>query len=251
MGSARTMGFDMPIHARILADGSPESGGASGSREAPVQDDPMRLDHVSYACSPGMLADVVQRLGSDLGAGFVDGGKHPSFGTRNFVLPLQGGSYVEVVAALDHPAAEKAPFGRAVAGRADDGGGWLGWVVAVDDIEPIETRLGRASVAGRRIRPDGYELKWRQVGVLSLLEDPQLPFFVAWDVPADEHPSHGASAVAIERIEFAGDPEVISSWLGQPSSHPLDDIEVEWVDADSTGIVAVSFRTPRGTVRID
>ena len=74
----------------------------------------MRLDHVSYACTSGEIADVIQRIGGDLGASFVDGGRHPSFGTRNFILPLAGGCYIEVVSALDHPASEKAAFGRAV-----------------------------------------------------------------------------------------------------------------------------------------
>jgi hypothetical protein len=152
---------------------------------------------------------------------------------------------------LDHPAAEKAPFGRAVAARAEDGGGWLGWVVSVDDLSPIEQRLGRSGVSGRRIRPDGYELQWRQVGVLSLLEDPQLPFFVQWDVPAEQHPSRGAAEISIDRIEIAGDSDRICAWLGQPAAHPLDDIDVDWVESDETGIVAVSFTTPRGVVRID
>ena len=106
----------------------------------------MRLDHMSYACNSGELADVVQRIGSDLGATFQDGGRHPQFGTRNFILPLAGGCYVEVVSALDHPAAEKAPFGQAVSRRALDGGGWLSWVVAVDDISrwssDLAARLG-------------------------------------------------------------------------------------------------------------
>ena len=31
----------------------------------------------------------------------------------------------------------------------------LGWVVAVDDITPLEERLGRESVKGNRHRPDG------------------------------------------------------------------------------------------------
>ena len=211
----------------------------------------MRLDHVSYACSSATLVDVVQRLGSDLGAAFVDGGRHPSFGTRNFILPLQGGCYIEVVAALDHPAAEKAPFGRAVAERAESGGGWLAWVVAVDDLGPVEARLGRTGVPGRRIRPDGYELQWRQLGVLNLMEDPQLPFFVKWDVPAEQHPSHGAADVSIERIEIAGDADIVCTWLGQPAAHLLDDIDVAWVSSDENGISAVSFSTPRGTVRID
>ena len=74
----------------------------------------MRLDHLAYAAGPEGLAACVQRLGANLGAGFTDGGIHPAFGTRNFVLPLADGCYVEVVEALDHPAVDQAPFGRAV-----------------------------------------------------------------------------------------------------------------------------------------
>src|ERR1700742_4937071 len=114
----------------------------------------MRLDHLSYAAGPEGLGACVQRLGSRLGAAFADGGLHPTFGTRNFVLPLAGGCYLEVIEALDHPAVDTAPFGRAVRARAEAGGGWLGWAVAVEDITPIEQRLGRASVPGHRRRPD-------------------------------------------------------------------------------------------------
>lgn len=121
----------------------------------------MRLDHISYACTPTEIGDVVQRIGADLGATFVDGGRHPSFGTRNFILPLGSGCYVEVVSALDHPAADKAPFGRAVARRAESGGGWMSWAVAVDDISTLEQRFGRKSRPGSRIRPDGAVLRWR------------------------------------------------------------------------------------------
>ena len=103
----------------------------------------MRLDHISYACTAAELGDVVQRIGSDLGSTFVDGGRHPSFGTKNFILPLANGCYVEVVSALDHPAADKAPFGRAVAQRAERVGGWMSWAVAVDDIQAVESRMGR------------------------------------------------------------------------------------------------------------
>jgi len=78
----------------------------------------VRLDHVSYAVSNSELGSTVNRLGTLLGATFRDGGVHPRFGTRNFVLPLAGGSYVEVVAPLDHPATDSAPFGKAVKGEA-------------------------------------------------------------------------------------------------------------------------------------
>jgi len=212
----------------------------------------MRLDHVSYVADTNQLADVVQRLGSTVGAAFSDGGLHPRFGTRNFVLPLGGGTYVEVVAALDHPAADKAPFGRAVKQRAELGGGWLGWVVAVDDLAPVERRLGRPAVPGNRHRPDGTDLRWRQIGVNDLIDDPSLPFFIQWLVDADEHPSCGSKpGIRIDRMEIAGEPDAISAWLGEPADDPLDGIAVDWVNADRPGLVAVHLATPHGTVRID
>lgn len=211
----------------------------------------MRLDHISYACTAAELGDVVQRLGSELGAAFADGGRHPQFGTRNFVLPLEGGSYIEVVSALDHPSADKSPFRQAVSRRTDEGGGWIGWVMAVDDIGPVEQRLGRPAAQAHRIRPDGVRLTWRQIGVLDLIKDPQLPFFVQWDTPASDHPSRGACQVGIERIEVCGSPETLVDWLQAPIDHLLEDIEVSWVEAEDPGIVAVWFRSANGLVRID
>jgi len=211
----------------------------------------MRLDHISYACTTAELPDVVQRIGRDLGATFVDGGCHPSFGTRNFILPLANGCYLEVVSALDHPAADKAPFGRAVANRAADGGGWMSWAVAVNDLAPVEERLGRQGRTGHRIRPDGYELRWRQIGILDLMEDPQLPFFVEWTTPADHHPSTGGGDVAIARVEMHGEPGTVSDWLGADHNLPLDEITIDWVEDGDPGLTAVWFTTPHGTVRID
>lgn len=211
----------------------------------------MRLDHLSYACSPAALPDVVQRIGSDLGAAFVDGGRHPQFGTRNFVLPLQGGCYVEVVCALDHPSVDKAPFRQAVCQRAEQGGGWMAWVLGTTDISPMEARLGRQAVPAHRVKPDGTKLHWRQLGVLDLMEDPQLPFFVQWDVPADLHPSAGAGSVRVERIELAGEPTVVAEWLQAPVAELVDEVEVSWVVADEVGITAAWFSTAHGSVRID
>jgi len=211
----------------------------------------MRLDHLSYACSPAELPDVVQRIGSDLGAAFVDGGRHPQFGTRNFVLPLQGGCYVEVVCALDHPSVDKAPFRQAVCQRAEQGGGWMAWVLGTTDISPMEARLGRQAVPAHRVKPDGTKLHWRQLGVLDLMEDPQLPFFVQWDVPADLHPSAGAGSVRVERIELAGEPTVVAEWLQAPVADLVDEVEVSWIASDEVGITAAWFSTAHGSVRID
>ncbi|MCW2838361.1 MAG: hypothetical protein JWQ15_2475 [Marmoricola sp.] len=212
----------------------------------------MRLDHIVFAAGPGGLASTAERLSELLGEGFAGGGIHPRFGTRNSILPLTHGVYFEVVEVLDHPASDKAPFGQAVRARSELGGGWLGWVVAVEDIEPFEQRLGREAVNGNRHRPDGTELLWKQLGVKGLQADPQLPFFVEWDINPGDHPSAGASGnVSLEALEIAGDPARVSEWLGQSVDQPLEDVKVEWVAPHGTpGIVAAQFQTPNGLVRI-
>jgi hypothetical protein len=212
----------------------------------------MHLDHLSYAAGPDGLVGTAHRLGDLLGEPFVDGGVHPRFGTSNMVLPLSAGTYLEVVAVLDHPASDKAPFGQAVRARSEQGGGWLGWVVAVDDITSIEQRLGRQSVPAHRHRPDGTELTWRQIGVRGLQSDPQLPYFVQWEGSAELHPSAGASgSLHLDRIQIAGDPGRVSEWLGHCVDGPLEDVEVDWVQPEGApGVVAVEFSTSRGRVRI-
>ena len=212
----------------------------------------MRLDHLSYAAGPDGLASTARRLGALLGEEFNDGGIHPRFGTRNMTLPLGGGTYLEVVEVLDHPASDKAPFGQAVRARSELGGGWMGWVVSVEDIRPLEARLGRDAVNGNRHRPDGFELRWQQLGVKGLQSDPQLPYFVQWQSPVQEHPSSGASGhVQLHCLEIAGDPGRVSEWLGQSVDAPLEAVKVEWIAPHGTpGVVAAQFQTPHGLVRI-
>jgi hypothetical protein len=212
----------------------------------------MRLDHLSYAAEPDGLVATTTRLSNLLGERFVDGGVHPRFGTRNTLLPLAAGTYLEVVEVLDHPASDKAPFGQAVRARSSAGGGWLGWVVAVDDIDVVEARLDRPSVAGSRHRPDGVELRWRQIGVTDLQSDARLPFFIQWDVEPALHPAAGATgATALCRLEIAGSPERLADWLGASADSPFTDVVVDWIPPHGApGLIAASFRTPGGEVRI-
>ena len=211
----------------------------------------MRVDHVSYAAERDGLKATAQRLSKLLGVKPVDGGIHPRFGTRNIILPLAHERYVEVVTVLDHPASDKAPFGQAVRARSEDGGGWLGWVVSVDDMSEAEKRLGRKSVVGSRRRPDGVELSWRQLGVNGLIADPQLPYYVKWD---DEtlHPSVGATTnVTISGLQIAGDSERVCEWLGLPADQTSTVIDFTFVAPHGTpGLLAVTFDTPKGPVTI-
>lgn len=212
----------------------------------------MRLDHVSYAAEPDGMVATAERMSTLLGEPFSNGGAHPRFGTRNMVLPLRGGQYLEVVEVLDHPASDKVPFGQAVRARSAAGGGWLGWVIAVDEIGELEDRLGRPAVQGNRRRPDGYDLRWKQLGVQGLQSDPQLPFIVQWEVPAAAHPSASATGqLGLASLQIAGSREQVEEWLGAPVADVLGDVQVEWaVGQDQPGIIAATVSTPAGVVRL-
>ncbi len=198
---------------------------------------------------------TADRLAEKLGVRAVNGGVHPSFGTRNVILPMAHERYVEVVEVLDHPASDKAPFGQAVRACSERGGGWLGWVVRVDDLAPVAQRLGRDPVAGRRRFPDGRELMWQQIGVNGLINDPQLPFFICFENP-ELHPS-GAIVelvrpkVNIARLTIAGDPDRVRDWLGEPAQTTSTAIAFDFIAPHGTaGLMSVTFDTPNGPVTI-
>ncbi|SRR5690606_9713356 len=211
----------------------------------------MHLDHLSFAVGPQGLMATTTELSEKFGAVFLAGGVHPRFGTNNMILPLTNRQYIEVVEALEHPASDKAPFGQAVKARSEQGGGWMGWCVSVDDISAVERRIGRHAVPGNRHRPDGYNLTWQQIGVHGMRADPQLPYVVCWDDP-DEHPSQMApSQITLTAIEMAGSPERLADWLGEEAVDALEQIEVRWVAPHGApGILAAEFETPNGLVRL-
>jgi hypothetical protein len=219
-----------------------------------VQNSTMRLDHVSYVTSHDQLADTVQRLGSRLGSTFVDGGIHPRFGTRNFTCALKNGQYIEVVCPLDHPATEQTPWGKAVSKKANEGGGWFTWVFSTRDIQPIAAKFGREAIEGHRTRPNGTDLKWKQIGVKEIADTREFPFFIQW--LSTDHPSQDGTPLAeIEKIVIVDNNRLEDSWFKEEILDSLGDIEIEWrnfaVEDDSTGIVAVQLLTPNGSVILD
>jgi len=214
----------------------------------------MRLDHISYATSHDQISDAVNRIGSQIGTAFIDGGIHPKFGTRNFTAPLLNGQYIEVVCPMDHPATDTTPFGRAVKKKTEAGGGWLNWVLAVEDITEIENKIGRKAIVGSRMLPSGLEIKWKQIGVLTTLENPSFPFFVEWI--SDSHPSKSSLPVAsISELTISGDQKKVESWVGKNELLVIDDIKINWCDEnqelDNSGLLEVNFIFNNHKILID
>lgn len=214
----------------------------------------MQLDHVSYVTTHEQLADTVQRLGSRLGSGFIDGGIHPRFGTRNFTAALKKGQYIEVVCPLDHPATEQTPWGQAVSKKAKEGGGWFTWVFSTNHISEIEDKFGREAVEGHRVRPNGSNLVWKQIGVREIADTRELPFFIQWLSP--EHPSQdGVAHGEIKKIVIADHNQLAESWFKEEIMESLGEICIEWVDPKvndgQTGIVSVEILTSAGIVELD
>jgi len=187
----------------------------------------MRLDHISYVASHDQISDVVNRIGSQIGTAFVDGGIHPKFGTRNFTAPLLNGQYIEVVCPLDHPATDSTPFGQAVKKKAEAGGGWMTWVISVDDIKLAEKALERKSVEGVRKKPDGTTLKWKQIGVLDVLNDSKNPFYIEWI--SKNHPSKDGNPKAkIKKIFMNGELKDLNRKFKDIFSEVSQEIEIVW-----------------------
>ncbi|CAN1484279.1 Glyoxalase-like domain containing protein [Candidatus Nanopelagicaceae bacterium] len=214
----------------------------------------MRLDHVSYVTSHDQLADTVQRLGSRLTTTFVDGGIHPRFGTRNFTAALQDGQYIEVVCPLDHPASENTPWGKAVSKKAHEGGGWFTWVFSTKDIAQIESKFGRGAIEAHRTRPNGTDLKWKQIGVMEIADSRELPFFIQW--LSEDHPSKDGTALAkIKKIAIADEDELSDSWFKDEILSSLENVSIDWLRPDTcdnqVGIISVQFHTPGGLVTIE
>ena len=104
------------------------------------------------------------------------------------------------------------------------------------------------------MRPDGTDLRWKQIGVLDSLKDAQLPFFIEW--LSTDHPSQGIGSNAeITEIEIAGDREQTSRWIGLEPQLAMSDIKIQWIDKDhnegETGIIAVHISIGDYQIRLD
>ena len=122
------------------------------------------------------------------------------------------------------------------------------------DIAPIASKFGREAIEGHRTRPNGSDLKWKQIGVKEIADTREFPFFIQW-LSAD-HPSQDGTPLAeIEKIVIADKDQLADSWFKEEILVALRDVEIEWVNPetndDQSGIVEVHLLTPHGMVVLE
>ena len=205
----------------------------------------LRIDHVVYAVPD--LDEAAVRFEADHGLHSIAGGVHPRWGTGNRVIPL-GEDYVELIAVVDAAIAASTALGRAVGGAAAGRGRWFALCLADDDLDATAARLGLTAEPGSRTLPDGRVVAWRGAGIDDPRRTPDLPFFIAWDVPPGLHPgagaaSHPVGANGIAWVEIGGDAARFEAWTGGAA------LPVRVVDAEP-GVRAVGLLTPGGEVVI-
>lgn len=173
----------------------------------------LAIDHVILPVRD--LALEAARLEARYGLASVEGGRHPAWGTANWIVPL-GDAYLELVTVADLKTADRSAFGQwiasAMAGRP------LGWAVRTDSIDAVGHRLGQPVVRGSRVDPRGALITWRSVGLDIAVRESGLPFFIQW---GDGVPFPGAAAVrhrdgpaTLKLLSVAADQERLADWLG-------------------------------------
>ncbi len=141
-----------------------------------------KIDHLVYTVPD--LEAAMDDLENRLGVRPVFGGYHATQGTKNALVKLNDGAYLEILAADAENTAITPPR-------------WMGvdcltrpqltrWALKTEDLEAdgallrgYHPEMGRA-VAGSRQRPDGSWLRWTLNLPLPLPEVEVVPFMVDW-----------------------------------------------------------------------
>ncbi|WP_460717724.1 VOC family protein [Nocardia heshunensis] len=172
------------------------------------------LDHVVLATPD--LAGTVETVGRLLGVKPVAGGVHPGRGTRNCLLGLGNGAYLEIIGPdTEQPEPElPRPFGIDELTEAR----LAGWLVRVDD---IDAAVAGARAAGydpgdpsplSRATPDGRVLRWRLTFPLPSTGTQVVPAIIDWG--DTDHPAGELPEVPLLGLEVVHpDPEPVTARL--------------------------------------
>jgi Glyoxalase-like domain len=215
------------------------------------------IDHIVFAVHDldRGIGDIEQRTGVRP----ARGGRHPSWGTRNAILSLGVGCYLEIIAPDPERPTGVAPviFGLASGGLPR----LAGWALRVADIRAVHDRALAAGTGigvvapGRRERPDGTVLSWQLTEPLAIPADGIIPFLIDWG--ASPHPSAnapvGCRLVALRAVHPDA-AEITRGLSVLGASHLVEVASPGAVDAGAggsavTGLVAL-IDSPNGLITL-
>lgn len=173
----------------------------------------MRIDHVIYAVSD--LERAVARFSEEFGLRAIGGGEHPEFGTRNEIVPVGTGQFIELLAvAVAQP---RHPLAVLLSELVRGGDRPMGLCLRPESLDEVASRLSIAITPAERHNPDGELLRWRLAGVEAALGPQRLPFFIDWEgaeVRQDRERDQVADADGIAWVEYGGDAARLEAWTG-------------------------------------
>lgn len=203
------------------------------------------IDHLIVG-APDLDAGIrhVEQL---LGVSPAPGGRHQSLGTKNALLSLGEGVYLEVLAPdpVGEPPERPRPLG------IDDleVPRFLTWAARVPDLLALVARardrgidLGEVT-HGSRTRPDGTTISWTGTDMWRLRAGGVLPFFIDWG--DSEHPSRTAppGGVLEDLRGLHPEPDVVRAGLAALG------IDLPVDEAERPGLAA-RIRTAEGVVQL-
>ena len=148
-----------------------------------------------------------------LGVHAAIGGVHPSAGTRNALLSLGDGHYLEIIA--PDPAQPAANDQRHL--RKLSGPRLITFAVTTNDIDSIAAKARKARLEvsgpndGSRRLPSGTMLRWQTLAVRNDLGADVIqpvPFFIQWSVGSPHPSSDSPQGCVLESLEF-GHPDPV------------------------------------------
>ena len=202
----------------------------------------VHVDHLILGARD--LDEGIRRFEERTGVRPMVGGEHPGRGTRNALVSLGPGLYIEILA----PQASAPDAGRVAELRALTDLVPYGWAVFVRDVDAARRRLGDAGLGlseiqpGSRARPDGSLLQWKTFDV----EKPKIagiPFFIRWG-DGTTHPSQDSPAgCRLQRLRVAT-PDA-AAMRRAFAALPLDVA----AEAGPRAGLDITLECPKGTVR--
>jgi Glyoxalase-like domain len=173
----------------------------------------LALDHVIVAVPD--LAQAAAALERTVGLRASRGGRHPTLGTENMLVPL-GGAYLEILAVADAGLAGSNEFGRAVLDVREAGPQFTGWVLRTGAIEDAAAQWESQVVSLSRDMPTGAQIRWRMAG-LENARDRTRPLLIEWEdertSPSFADPAHPVGPVALQHVEIGDPARLLGTWL--------------------------------------